>query len=232
MRRRPKAYRDIIGTMKNRLLLTAVFPLVFVAAGSSFAFAQANEPSAENNTEQANNSEETDKTKLKQRIEERKNRLQTRLDSGQFARISERCSGAQGKLSSLVVRFENSDKPYRVKYENYLRKLETLQIRLDQKDIDTAQLDANIVALEEKIQSLKTSVDQYVQSVNDAKAVDCKNDPTGFRAALDDAKNYAAALKAARADLETYARETIKTTIEQVKVQHKASQEQEQEQGE
>ena len=109
-----------------------------------------------------------------------------------------------------------------------MQRLEKLQGRLKQNNLDTTKLDGEITVLKQKIQTLKIAVDQFVLAVNDAKAIDCKNDVTGFRAALDDAKPAAVALKMARADLAKYARATIKVTLDELKAQRKSNQEQSQ----
>jgi hypothetical protein len=195
--------------MKRKLLFIGLVPM-FLLAVISFSYVHAQEtPTTTTETDSEANRE--------QRIEERKDRLKTRLDSNQFKRLTLRCGGAQGKLNSLIVRFENSDKPYRVKYDNYVQRLEKLQTRLKENDVDTAKLDEQITELKQKVQALKTAVDAFVVDVNDAKTMDCKADPVGFKAALEDAKVSAVALKAARQDLEAYARETIKPTIQELK---------------
>ena len=200
--------------MKRILLMSILFVFVFASTPLVFAI---------DTTQTQATSDDT--AALKQRSEERKTRLKTRLDNAQFKRLSVSCSGAQGKLGASISRFENSDKPYRAKYDNYLQRLEKLQARLKQNNIDTTKLDGEITTLKEKIQTLKSAIDTFTQSVKDAKAIDCKSDTTGFRAALDDAKNNAVAIRAARADLEKYARETIKATIEELKAQNKSTQE-------
>jgi chromosome segregation ATPase len=198
--------------MKRILLVSILFVFVFASVPLAFAVDAIQTPTASDDT-----------AALKQRSEERKARLKTRLDNAQFKRLGISCSGAQGKLGASIARFENSDKPYRVKYDNYLQRLEKLQARLKQNNVDTTKLDSQIVTLKEKIQTLKTAIDTFTQAVNDAKSIDCKNDTTGFRAALDDAKNNAVAVRAARTDLEKFARETIKATIEELKAQNKST---------
>jgi chromosome segregation ATPase len=213
--------------MRKSLVVAAVFSLGCIFVGSSITLALSQgAPSESSNTAQTEAAKTEAATKLKQRSEERKNRLKIRLDNAQAQRLSAKCGAAQGKLNYQVARFENSDKPYRAKYDNYIQKLEKLQARLKQNNIDTAKLEGEIAILKQKNQVLKTAVDQFVLAVNDAKAIDCKNDPTGFRAALDEAKTAGTNLKAARIDLEKYARETIKATIEELKAQRKSTQEQ------
>lgn len=166
---------------------------------------------------------DTDPAKMKERLNERKERLKVRLDNNQIKILAAKCGGAQGKLNSSVARFENSDKPYRVQYQNYVQRVESLQAKLKENNIDTKKLDDEIVVLKQKVETLKSAVENFTQSVSDAKAMDCKADPAAFRAAIDDAKAQGMVLKAARADLEKYVKDTIVPTIKELKNARKAS---------
>jgi chromosome segregation ATPase len=154
---------------------------------------------------------------LNSRVNERKTRLKTKLDERQADRLKQRCAPAQQKLTAVLERFNNSNQPYSAKYESYLARLAKLQTKLKENNIDTTTLDQQIAEYSNKYQALKDATEKFKQSVNDAKQVDCVSDPDGFKAALDDARAEAQAVRQVRADLQTYAKETIKPSLHSLK---------------
>lgn len=163
-------------------------------------------------TEQAKTPEE-----LKSRVQQSKNALKTKLTNADIQRIVSKCAPSQVKINTFLQGRYKNDKAYQARYESFIQRLEKLSASLKQNNIDTTTLDQQIVMLKQKLTAYQTSVTAFRAAVADAKAIDCKTDPTGFKAALENARTKALTVKQANQDLETYAKTTIKATLETIK---------------
>lgn len=206
--------------MKRLLLGVVLSGMLVVSVPVSAVTSETNNSQTTQSTTPTTTSLEDKKAaaeKLKARIQERKAAVKTKLTNAEIQKLVTNCSASQVKINTFVEgRFKN-DTPYQAKYEAYIKRLENLSAKLKQNNIDTTELDAQIVVLKQKYETFKTSVTNFRTAVADAKEVDCKTDPAGFKASLEDARAKAVLVKQANKDLETYARTTTKATLEKIK---------------
>jgi chromosome segregation ATPase len=164
------------------------------------------------------------KNTLATRISQYKSGYGIKLSFAQLARLKLRCSAAQGKVHSLSGRIKGIETSRNEVYKNITDQLASLQTRLQQKDIDTTELQANIATLRTKIDGYKTDLTTYKQRVSDVAALDCKADPSAFKAALEAAR--AARLKVASdiKDIHDYLTGTVRASLVKLHDKVKATQ--------
>jgi hypothetical protein len=185
--------------MKRVVLLAAISALALFPAANVYAQA-------------ANQSSE-----LKARTEERKARLKTKLDTATSQKIAGRCVAAQAKLKVVSAKLRETNDKYLPKYDEFIKKVETAEFELSNTGIKSSELLNQIGEAKKKYEAVKASAEKLQTSVDDASELDCKADPVGFKAAVDDARAEAKLLTEAKQELTKYARTTLKTTLQGVK---------------
>ncbi len=180
-----------------------------------------NQESTTNNSATTQTKQEAEKAlspeELKARIQEKKARLKTKLSNAELQRLALKCEPSQVKINTFLQGRYKNDTPYQAKYEAFIKRLEKLSVTLKQNNVDTTELDAQIVVLKQKYNAVQVAVANFRTSIADTKAINCKTDPTGFKASLEDARSKAAAVKQANQELEAYAKTTIKATLEKIR---------------
>lgn len=155
---------------------------------------------------------------LNARLEARKNKLQTRLNNDQAAKLSGRCVGAQQKLVGISKKFSESDRPLRAKYDAYAVRLQKITQKAEERGIDTADLKKNTELFKQKHQDMVAAINEFNVSISDLQAADCRTNPTGFKATLDSARTSLAEVQAARAELAKLAKGPLQESIKAVKL--------------
>jgi chromosome segregation ATPase len=154
--------------------------------------AQTTTTSSDTSTEQENEKEIQDTAKditaLKARLEARKAALKTKLTAAETLRIKNKCATAQGNLSSVRGRIKGIETSRAQVYDNLTDRLTKLSSRLSDQGVDVATLNSEITELKAKITTFETDLAAYKQAVTDLAAMDCKSDPTAFKASLDAAR--------------------------------------------
>lgn len=203
--------RLLMGVVLSGLLIISVPVSAMTTDNTNTQTTQSNANTSSSDDTKANAEQ------LKARVQERKALMKTKLTNTEIQKLVSKCGPSQVKINTFLEgRFKN-DTPYQAKYEAYIKRLENLSAKLKLNNTDTTELDAQIVILKQKYETFKTSVTSFRTAVSDTKTIDCKTDPTGFKASLDEARTKALAVKQANLDLETYARTTIKATLEKIK---------------
>lgn len=140
-------------------------------------------------------------TALEKRIQQRQARIKQALTTAQEKRLKTRCKGAQLRIAAAqkvaTKHFDKQDK----RIETLLAKLTDFAKKQKQAGTDTAKLDASLETLVQDAQSVKTAYENYISALDDSAAIDCQQDPTGFKVSLEDAREQFKALKAARKEL-------------------------------
>lgn len=208
--------------MKQSKVLVAAVIAATLVVGTTSVYAveeQSSTTAPKPTTQVAQTDTPIDQAELKKRVDERKARLKTRLDATTKQRLATKCTPAQQKLSEFRGRVTKNDQAYLGKYDAFIKRLEKLEAKLDEEGIKSSELLNQVGELKVKYQALVDAIENMKTSVEDAKSVDCKTDPEGFKAALDDARTQAEAVKSARGDLENYIKTTLKPTIQALKEQ-------------
>jgi DNA repair exonuclease SbcCD ATPase subunit len=183
------------------VVLFAAFTLVFISVVP--VYAQTNSTSV---------SQEVFK-----RIEERKTRLKTKLDSAQTKRLTERCTAAQDKIQQIIDKSVKKNDDAQKTYEAYINRLQELDQKLADNGTKSTELLQEIATLKEKYAALASASSTFQNALSDGKTLDCKKDPTAFKAAVDDARSQAEIIKKTRQDLWQYVHQKVIPTLETLK---------------
>lgn len=157
-------------------------------------------------------------TDIKTRTEERKTRLKIKLDAAATQRLSGKCIAAQAKLKVVAAKLRETNDKYLPKYDEFIQKAEKLELSLSEDGVKSSELLGQIGEAKTKYDTVKTTAAKLQTSLDDASNMDCKADPAGFKAAVDDARVEAKLLTDAKQDLTKFARTNIKTTLQAIKV--------------
>ncbi len=154
---------------------------------------------------------------LEQRVADYKANFKQSLSKAQQTTLKAKCKASQGLVSSLSGRVKGIETSRGEVYKHVTDKLASLQVKLQNKDVDTTELQAGIATLQTKISTYKTDLDAYKQDLADLSAMDCVSDPTAFKSALEATR--AARLKVATdsTDIHTYVKDTIKPMLAKIR---------------
>jgi len=161
-----------------------------------------------------------DKTaKLKERLQERKDEIHTKLTEYKKNRLKSRCKNAQGMLTSANARIKGVETSRKKVHENLLNRLVKLSGQLKDKGLDVTELNSQIETLKGMIAGIELEISDYKQAVSDVVEMTCVDDPEAFRASLDIAKEKLKAIKTSSAEIRAYLKDTIKVTLKGLRAQ-------------
>lgn len=168
--------------------------------------------------------EATDKAKIEERVEKRRKDRNFRIPFAEQVKVKERCKNSQGKLSSLSGRIKGIETSRTKRHANLLDRLNKVAETLKQKDIDTAELEAQITVLKTHFTGFDSELAAYKLVVSDLALMDCQPSPVGFRASLEVARESRTKTLQSSQAVKVYLRSTIKPTLQQLRSQVNASQ--------
>lgn len=153
-----------------------------------------------------------------QRIAERKERLQIKLDTAQTQRLKTRCKGAQGKINSVIKRVNGIQTSRQQKYTNLLNRLERLVEQLQTKEADTTGLEEKITELKQLITDYETALQNHMTTLEDLTAIDCEADPEAFQATLTEARSDSlASVKSSTIDIKEFLNGQLKSELKKIR---------------
>lgn len=222
------------------LVLGAVFtaPLIFFSFAAAESGSRTNANSDSNKTiaattatsstttsaDSAENEQEikdtaTDTIALKTRLEARKKELKTAITAAETARIKTKCTAAQGNISSLRGKIKGIETSRTAVYDNLLDRLTNLSTKLKDRGTDSSKLDAEIAELKTQVDTFQADLGKYKQAVTDLAAMDCKSNPTAFKASLEAARNAQTQTRTDATAIKSYVNDTIKVTLGDIRSQ-------------
>lgn len=136
---------------------------------------------------------------LQSRNEERKKRLQLRLDKNSQTRLQKRCAKAQAKVSKVKTKAEKIKAARDQRYTDFAEKINQLITRLKTGGVDTTKLEEKLKNLASQQVTIDARQQALLVDLGDLEKMDCAKDPTAFKAALLDARFQAIELKKLRA---------------------------------
>ncbi len=150
---------------------------------------------------------------LQQRITQRKNERQSRLNIDDKQRLQSQCTLAQSKLRTLGDTYSSSSDKRDKVYRNIDATLWIIIGKLKLADKDTYSLEQQRTSYIKRVQAFENQSDQFQQAVKDIVAMNCKADPTGFKALLQTARLYNAQIRSSFIGIKSYLIDTIQPTI-------------------
>lgn len=204
------------------ILIAVLFAAPLLA--SSVVFGQTSPEMTNTTTAQTTETEEVtetpvQKTEREARIKTLKEQQKVRLSVTEKKKIQDKCQAAQGKVSSVGGRVKGAETSRTKVHANLLARMETLVAKLKTKNLDTTQLEASITELKAKITTFETDLATYKQTISDLRALDCKTDPEGFKAALQTARTNLETVRADAKAVHGYLNETIKPLLKTIRAQ-------------
>jgi hypothetical protein len=102
-------------------------------------------------------------------------------------------------------------------YDNLTKRLDAMVLRLQNNQIDAAKLETANTELDAKIAEFFTDFDSYQSALEDAGAMDCQTDPSGFFVALQDARMQRKDLITEAKAIRMFVRDNIRKVFAEVK---------------
>ena len=175
------------------------------------------ENEAELETEKSITETNSNKGARDARIGDYKKLLKETMTTALKARISSRCVPAQALVKSKSTKNNKASKIRVEAYDEIVSKLEKVVTAAGAKDVDITALQASITTLKADIATFKTANTAYQQALTDMTVIDCKTDPTAFKAALEVARTNQIAVFNAAKTIRTHLTATVKPALVLVK---------------
>jgi hypothetical protein len=151
------------------------------------------------------------------RIDAYKKNAKETLTAEAKARISARCVAAQAVVKNKIANNETITTTRETAYEEIIGNLQGVVTAASAQTADVADLQANISVLQAKIVSFKTANTTYQQALTDLNLMDCKADPSAFKATLQAAREDQLAVFTSAKDIRNYLNDTVKVTLKALK---------------
>lgn len=161
--------------------------------------------------------EVTDEKGRTTRISTYKKDLKETLTDAVKIRIAARCEGAQGIVKAKTTNNGTVSTARAAAYADIVKNLQSLSTTLSADGSDVTTLNANISVLQTDITAFNTANTTYQQALADVAALDCKTDPTAFKAALEAARTDQKAVFKAAQTIRIYLTDTVKVTLKALK---------------
>lgn len=156
---------------------------------------------------------------LAARIQEYKDKLKAEVTKTQQDRLKLGCSVVQANIKNLDGKLGDVKTAHTEAYDNILKSLNDLLAKLDAQGYNSTDLQAAVSVLSDKIDAFKTEMDSYKQAADDLTVIDCTQDPTSFKAALESARASHDSLGTSVSDIRTYIANTIKPLLKTTRTQ-------------
>lgn len=164
------------------------------------------------------------KTERTNRIKKEIETQKVRLGAAEKKKIQTSCTAAQGKVAAVANRLNGVETSRTEVHQNILNRLNTAVAKLKEKGVDTTTLEADVATLSTKIDTFNTDLATYKQSITDLKAMDCKTNPEGFKAALLTARTNLEKVRTDADAVHAYLKDTIRPLLTELKKQLETTQ--------
>ncbi len=199
------------------LLLAAITPVFLLGVVKAHADTTSGESNSGTDAQSSTEAETQPQTTIAERIQQRKDALKIKLTAKQTASLKLRCKASQGVVSSLSGRVKGIETSRAEVYGNITDNLTKLATKLQNKDIDSNELQGEINTLQTKIANYKTDLSAYKLAVDDLSSLDCQADPTAFKTTLEAARTARQKVEDDVKDIRTYVTDTIKPTLAKIR---------------
>ena len=195
-------------------LLSFLLIAVVVASIASPVFAEDTTTSSEPNV---GTTSTEPKMTLEERQAARKERLTTALSDIDTKKIANRCEAAQKIITGASERVNKVYDNRRSLYDQLTAKLVSLSARVANQGVDTSALDVSIQETQAMIDTFFTDFDNHKQTMTDSSEVACKDDPEGFKLALEDARAQRVALRTQAAAIKEQITTKVKPELQNIR---------------
>lgn len=148
-----------------------------------------------------------------QRLVQRKAEQNIQLDRKAQDRLTSKCVGAQNAVRSIQQKAGSTLDSREKAYQRIDGILWVTIGELKLAEQDTFNLERQRAQLAADAKTFQTTVDYYLQTLDDIAVINCQADPAGFKALLETARAYHQQIRVQSANIKTYVVDTIKPTI-------------------
>lgn len=157
------------------------------------------------------------KAKVDARIKEAKEKMTAKVSAQESKKIASVCKSAQTKIEKLQANIANIVDNRQEKYTKISTKLADVSAKLKAAGADTTELETAIAGMETKVTEVNTTIEAYNTSLSDLASMDCEADPSGFKAALDQARSQRTDTVLMTGTVKIYVNETIKPILQSLR---------------
>lgn len=172
---------------------------------------------AETTTDSTTTTNTSSSSEQKTRLEKYKTKLSAALTETAQTRIMARCVAAQALVKTHLKNAKTASATRTTSYDNIVKQLEAVSSAASAKGADVSTLDSDITTLKSKIATFTTDNDTFQTALDDLSALDCKDDPTAFQAALEAARTDQTSVLGDVKDIRTFLVQTIKTDLTDIR---------------
>lgn len=190
--------------MKHKIgVMIAVFAAAAVIAPTAYAVESSGTPVTQST--------------VTSRVSERRTKLNEKLTAAQSLRIQSKCAAAQSAISTRAQAVNEYNDPIDTKYDALIKDLGVLMQARAVAGKKTPELNAATATLTQKYQAFKAAHATLKLDLSDLQALDCKTDAAGFSATLQQSRTDLATMRAARADLIAFTKDSIIKNLQSIK---------------
>jgi hypothetical protein len=199
---------------KFKLLAAASLALLLSLGWTPILMAQSGES---DQTEQTEQTTKPSVEEIKARVEERKAKHKLALGEAQKKILALKCKRAQGLINGLSQKASALQTNRARVYDDITDRLTKLIEKLQAKGADTTELEENLAEYKTKVGAFKTNLAAYKLALEDMKDMDCIEDPEGFKASLEEARDIRDAMKEDAKAIRQYVVTVIKETLKEIR---------------
>jgi hypothetical protein len=150
---------------------------------------------------------------IQDRINKYKEKASERVSAAREARLQARCQNAQTKLTNIANSASTVVTNRQAVYQRLIDRVAVLSSGLQAAGIDVSGLEASVTELQGLLEAFTVEAEAYQVALNDLGAMDCESDPTGFQAALSEARRARGELFKSSQTIREYVQETVRPII-------------------
>jgi hypothetical protein len=152
---------------------------------------------------------------LNQRVAQRKGEQRIKLNTNDKQRIQFQCTLAQSKLRTMGDTYSSSSDNRDKVYHQIDAALWIIIGKLKVAGKDTFSLEQQRTGYIKRVKAFENQSEEFQQVIKDMLAMNCKADPTGFKALLETARDYNAQIRSSFISIKAYLVDTVQPTISQ-----------------
>lgn len=135
-----------------------------------------------------NDSQVSDDNGLPERLAAYQSSYPVKLSDQELNELSASCSGSQIKLKAILTSTQNVSISREQIYEKTDSRLSAVRSRLSTHAIDTSDIDDVLIDYRKIVTGIDDSLNYYIQVLKDVSTMNCSNNPSLFRSALEAAR--------------------------------------------
>jgi chromosome segregation ATPase len=127
------------------------------------------------------------------------------------------CEKLTARINNRLNSYEESKDKWHSRYQGIIKRLESLNQKLDEKDCDTSQIDADITTFQSLLDEFAAAFRVFVTQLQGSRAYVCGESQGDFSNQLTTARAKLAPVKSAASNLHNFVQSTLKPHLRLVK---------------